>query len=177
MRCMKRCSYDARKVNGALVSVATMAIRKVCSVRKENELFLWKQELLMLEVDWGTYQRKSSCSYFWVIIETGKWILMKSSACSSSFLMFSAKSNDVNLHCLYNMHEGCTLAKICWSTRSRWKKDIKEQLCFSFCKWRNISVENSMNMKQFCLFWHNHVAYIRFVSVNGWKIPDMINKK
>ena len=40
MRCMKRCSYDARKVNGALVSVATMAIRKVCSVRKENELFL-----------------------------------------------------------------------------------------------------------------------------------------
>lgn len=40
MRCIRQCSYDARKVNGALVSIASMAIKKACSIRKENELFL-----------------------------------------------------------------------------------------------------------------------------------------
>ena len=40
MRCVKLCSHDARKVNGAMVSIAAMAIKKACSVRKENELFL-----------------------------------------------------------------------------------------------------------------------------------------
>lgn len=40
MRCMKQCPNDARKVNGAMVSIAAMAIKKACSVRKENELFL-----------------------------------------------------------------------------------------------------------------------------------------
>ncbi len=40
MRCVKKCPYGARKVNGAMVSVAAMAIKKACSVRKENELFL-----------------------------------------------------------------------------------------------------------------------------------------
>lgn len=40
MRCVKKCSKNARKVNGAMVSVAALAIKKACSVRKENELFL-----------------------------------------------------------------------------------------------------------------------------------------
>ncbi len=40
MRCVKRCPHGARKVNQAMVSVAALAIKKACSVRKENELFL-----------------------------------------------------------------------------------------------------------------------------------------
>ena len=40
MRCVKQCPHNARKVNGAIVSVAALAIKKACSVRKENELFL-----------------------------------------------------------------------------------------------------------------------------------------
>ncbi len=40
MRCVKLCPHDARKVNGIMVSVASLAIKKACSIRKENELFL-----------------------------------------------------------------------------------------------------------------------------------------
>ena len=40
VRCVKHCRANARKVNGAMVSIAAMAIRKACSTRKENELFL-----------------------------------------------------------------------------------------------------------------------------------------
>lgn len=40
MRCVKQCPHNARKVNGAMVSVAALAIKKACSARKENELFL-----------------------------------------------------------------------------------------------------------------------------------------
>lgn len=40
MRCVKQCPHNARTVNGAMVSVAALAIKKACSVRKENELFL-----------------------------------------------------------------------------------------------------------------------------------------
>ena len=40
MRCVKQCPHNARKVNGDMVSIAAMAIKKACSVRKENELFL-----------------------------------------------------------------------------------------------------------------------------------------
>ena len=40
MRCVKQCPHNARKVNNAMVSIASMAIKKACSVRKENELFL-----------------------------------------------------------------------------------------------------------------------------------------
>ncbi len=40
MRCVRRCPRHARKVNGAMVSVAALAIKKACSERKENELFL-----------------------------------------------------------------------------------------------------------------------------------------
>lgn len=40
MRCVKQCPKNARKVNGAMVSIAAMAIKKACSARKENELFL-----------------------------------------------------------------------------------------------------------------------------------------
>ena len=40
MRCVKRCPQNARKVNGMMVSAAALAIKKACSVRKENELFL-----------------------------------------------------------------------------------------------------------------------------------------
>ena len=40
MRCVKQCPHNARKANSAMVSIAAMAIKKACSVRKENELFL-----------------------------------------------------------------------------------------------------------------------------------------
>ena len=40
MRCVKQCPQNARKVNGAMVSIAALAIKKACSVRKDNELFL-----------------------------------------------------------------------------------------------------------------------------------------
>ena len=40
MRCVKQCPHNARKVNGAMVSVAAIAIKKACSARKENELFM-----------------------------------------------------------------------------------------------------------------------------------------
>lgn len=40
MRCVKQCPHHARKVNGVMVSIAATAIKKACSVRKENELFL-----------------------------------------------------------------------------------------------------------------------------------------
>lgn len=40
MRCIKQCPHHARKINGAMVSIAAMAIKKACSVRKENELIL-----------------------------------------------------------------------------------------------------------------------------------------
>ena len=40
MRCVKQCPKDARRVNGLMVSIAGMAIKKACSVRKESELYL-----------------------------------------------------------------------------------------------------------------------------------------
>lgn len=40
MRCVKLCPHNARKVNGAMVSIAALAIKKACSARKENELFM-----------------------------------------------------------------------------------------------------------------------------------------
>ena len=40
MRCVKQCPKNARKVNGLMVSIAGMAIKKACSVRKESELYL-----------------------------------------------------------------------------------------------------------------------------------------
>lgn len=40
MRCVVWCPESARKVNGAIVSVAALAIKKACSVKKNNELFV-----------------------------------------------------------------------------------------------------------------------------------------
>ena len=40
MRCVKQCPEKARNVNGAMVSIAAMVIKKACSVRKENELYM-----------------------------------------------------------------------------------------------------------------------------------------
>lgn len=40
MRCVVQCPESARKVNSALVSVAALAIKKACSEKKENELFI-----------------------------------------------------------------------------------------------------------------------------------------
>lgn len=40
MRCVRQCHANARGANGAMVSIAALAIKKACSVRKENELFL-----------------------------------------------------------------------------------------------------------------------------------------
>lgn len=40
MRCVAQCPRSARKTNGAMVSLAALAIKKACSVRKENELFI-----------------------------------------------------------------------------------------------------------------------------------------
>ncbi len=39
MRCVAKCPQSARKVNRALVSVASLALKKACSKRKEAELF------------------------------------------------------------------------------------------------------------------------------------------
>lgn len=39
MRCVVKCPKSARKVNGTMVSVAALAIKKACSERKGNELF------------------------------------------------------------------------------------------------------------------------------------------
>lgn len=40
MRCVVQCPQSARKVNGAMVSVAALAIKKACSIRKGNELYI-----------------------------------------------------------------------------------------------------------------------------------------
>lgn len=40
MRCVVKCPVSARKVNGLMVFIASQAIKKACSVRKENELYL-----------------------------------------------------------------------------------------------------------------------------------------
>lgn len=40
MRCITQCPQSARKVNSAMVSAAALALKKACSSRKENELFL-----------------------------------------------------------------------------------------------------------------------------------------
>ena len=40
MRCVALCPKSARKVNGTMVSVAALAIKKACSKRKRNELFI-----------------------------------------------------------------------------------------------------------------------------------------
>lgn len=40
MRCVKQCPEKARSVNGAMVSIAALVIKKACSVRKENELYM-----------------------------------------------------------------------------------------------------------------------------------------
>lgn len=40
MRCVVDCPQSARKVNGAMVAAAALAMKKVCSMRKDNELFL-----------------------------------------------------------------------------------------------------------------------------------------
>lgn len=40
MRCVTECPESARKVNEAMVSIAAMAIKKACSERKSNELYI-----------------------------------------------------------------------------------------------------------------------------------------
>jgi len=40
MRCIKQCPSNARKVNGLMVSIVSMALKKACSERKANELYL-----------------------------------------------------------------------------------------------------------------------------------------
>ncbi len=40
MRCVVKCPHAARKVNGAVVSAVSLALKKACSVRKECEAYL-----------------------------------------------------------------------------------------------------------------------------------------
>lgn len=40
MRCVVQCPKSARKVNSAMVSIAALAMKKACSDRKQNELFI-----------------------------------------------------------------------------------------------------------------------------------------
>lgn len=40
MRCVAICPQSARRVNSAMVSTVALAIKKACSTRKENELYL-----------------------------------------------------------------------------------------------------------------------------------------
>ena len=49
MRCVKQCPQNARKVNGMMMSAAALALKKACSDRKDNELFLsFTEEVMML---------------------------------------------------------------------------------------------------------------------------------
>lgn len=40
MRCVTECPESARKVNEAMVSIAALAMKKACSERKDNELYI-----------------------------------------------------------------------------------------------------------------------------------------
>lgn len=40
MRCVKNCTAAGRKVNGAMLSAAALALKKACSERKSNNLFI-----------------------------------------------------------------------------------------------------------------------------------------
>jgi len=40
MRCVVQCPYSARKVNSFMVSAAALALKKACSIRKSNELYI-----------------------------------------------------------------------------------------------------------------------------------------
>ncbi len=40
MRCVSCCPNKAKKLNSAIVNVAAMAIKKACSIKKNNELFI-----------------------------------------------------------------------------------------------------------------------------------------
>lgn len=40
MRCVVKCPQSARKINGAVASAVALALKKACSVRKGNELYL-----------------------------------------------------------------------------------------------------------------------------------------
>ena len=40
MRCIAVCAHGARKVNPVMLSAASLMLKKVCSERKECELFL-----------------------------------------------------------------------------------------------------------------------------------------
>ncbi len=40
MRCVVQCPQSARKVNGAMVLAAALALKKACSERKDNELYI-----------------------------------------------------------------------------------------------------------------------------------------
>lgn len=40
MRCVKYCSSNSRKINNVIASAAAMTIKKACSERKNNELFI-----------------------------------------------------------------------------------------------------------------------------------------
>lgn len=40
MRCVVNCPVSARKLNGGIVAAASLAMKKVCSIRKECELFI-----------------------------------------------------------------------------------------------------------------------------------------
>ena len=40
MRCVSVCPQYARKVSSAMTSIAALAIKRACSEKKENELFI-----------------------------------------------------------------------------------------------------------------------------------------
>lgn len=40
MRCVVKCPQSARKISGAVVSAVSLALKKACSVRKSNELYI-----------------------------------------------------------------------------------------------------------------------------------------
>ena len=40
MRCVSICPHHARKVNGLLIAIVSMMLKKACSVRKECELYI-----------------------------------------------------------------------------------------------------------------------------------------
>lgn len=47
MRCVTQRPHNVRKVNGVMVSVAFLAIKKVCFVRKECEIFILREPTIV----------------------------------------------------------------------------------------------------------------------------------
>lgn len=56
MRCISVCPHAARRVNPVMLSAVGLALKKVCSERKENELFIWCNTFIIILTFSNTFQ-------------------------------------------------------------------------------------------------------------------------